>query len=540
MIADFEIIPGKEFLNRFLDKRDMFLLSPAMVEKLRGSNDPCGKYGYGRWLYVTAPENKENLCIVRDCIEFAAESGIPDAVYMLSRLYYYGNYIDKESGIMLLDRKKAGELLAKAKSKGSELAKLQICDDEFFTACRLKKSVAPVMRKIKREVAKPGASLLWKELQGWVYEHMGKNDEAITLYEECVEGGLLHCIPWLACNYYSRGNIAYYESLMEEGIEKEVPSCFTLGIEEESNWEKYDDEARVEIHRQLDINLRRGSELGCVTCTCYLAKYLHKGLMGYERDDIEAMKYARKGIDRGDIECCKIAFDIFWWCSGILPEEMNLTKEEALMMRLRALRYASDAEAWSIMHDYVLDYRKELQKMGYADELNYWKDFCGIPARYFEDEDDDGACEDETAINPMVLVIHPSGLTDFVDTESKELSYTSLMELIDADGCDAVHYSAALDRITKDCGLGKNVAFYVDRNAIAKDLPDNAVATMLYGHGYEIRGAIVVALEDKKYSTRSFNSEEDAEAVFDAINEFTGGLLRREAPDDDGRNDAWA
>ena len=98
--------------------------------------------------------------------------------------------------------------------------------------------------------------------------------------------------------------------------------------------------------------------------------------MGYERDDIEAMKYARKGIDRGDIECCKIAFDIFWWCSGILPEEMNLTKEEALMMRLRALRYAPDAEAWSIMHDYVLDYRKELQKMGYADELNYWKDFA--------------------------------------------------------------------------------------------------------------------------------------------------------------------
>ncbi len=537
MIADFEILPGKEFLNRFLDKRDMFLLSPAMVEKLRCSNDAYGKYGYGRWLYATAPETKDNLCIVRDCVEFAAESGIPDALYLLSRLYYYGNYIDKESGIFLLDRKKAKELLAKAKSKGSELAKLQICDDEFFTTCRLKKSVAPVMRKIKRQIAKPGASLLWKELQGWVYEQMGKNDEAIALYEECVEGGLLHCLTWLACNYYSRGNVAYYESLMEEGIEKEVPYCFTLGIEEESNWEKYDDETRAEIHRLLDINLRRGSELGCVTCTYHLAKYMHKGLMGYERDDIEAMKYARRGMDKGDIECYKIAFDIFWWCSGIFPEEMNLTKEEVLMMRLRALRYASDAEACSIMYDYVLNHRKELQNMGYADELNYWKDFCGIPAKDFEDEDDD---DDDECVNPMVLVIHPSGLTEFVDAESKEVPYTSLIELIDADGCDAVHFSDALEKITKDCGLKKNLAFYTDRNGIAKELPDNAVATMLYGHGYEIRGAIVVALEDKKYNTHSFNTEEDAEAVFDAINEFTGGLLKRETPDDDGRHDAWA
>ena len=50
----------------------------------------------------------------------------------------------------------------------------------------------------------------------------------------------------------------------------------------------------------------------------------------------------------------------------------------------------------------------------------------------------------------------------------------------------------------------------------------------------------MVALEDKKYNTCAFVTEEDIEAVFDAINEYTGGLLKREAPDDDGRHDAWA
>lgn len=31
------------------------------------------------------------------------------------------------------------------------------------------------------------------------------------------------------------------------------------------------------------------------------------------------------------------------------------------------------------------------------------------------------------------------------------------------------------------------------------DLPDNAIGTMLYGTGAEIRGAVIIALEDNKY-----------------------------------------
>ena len=92
--------------------------------------------------------------------------------------------------------------------------------------------------------------------------------------------------------------------------------------------------------------------------------------------------------------------------------------------------------------------------------------------------------------------------------------------------------------ITKKCGLKKNVAMYVDRNAVMNDLDDNAVGTMLYGHGYEVRGTIIIALEDDKHNTSSFETEEDIENVFEAIDDLTG-LLRRET-DDDGRYDPWA
>jgi hypothetical protein len=145
---------------------------------------------------------------------------------------------------------------------------------------------------------------------------------------------------------------------------------------------------------------------------------------------------------------------------------------------------------------------------------------------------------EKTEIVPTVLVIHPSGYTEFEPADVNPMSLSEMGALIDAKGVDAVHFSEPLTKITKACGLKKNVTMYVDKEAVMKDLEDNAVATILYGQGYEIRGAVIIAMEDDKYDTYSFEIEEDIEAVFEAIDEMTG-LLRRET-DDDGRYDPWA
>ena len=81
---------------------------------------------------------------------------------------------------------------------------------------------------------------------------------------------------------------------------------------------------------------------------------------------------------------------------------------------------------------------------------------------------------------------------------------------------------------------------YVDRRGMAKDLDDNTVATMLYGNACEIRGAVVIAMEDNKYDVHSFDTEEDIENVFEEIYNFTGGLVRRDLGQEDGRYDPWA
>ncbi|MBR2163073.1 MAG: hypothetical protein IJ954_04260, partial [Bacteroidales bacterium] len=61
MKPDFSITHDQEFLNHFLDYRDIFKLSPDMVIKLRDSKDPYGIYGYGQWLYNVRPDGDESV-----------------------------------------------------------------------------------------------------------------------------------------------------------------------------------------------------------------------------------------------------------------------------------------------------------------------------------------------------------------------------------------------------------------------------------------------------------------------------------------------
>ena len=120
-----------------------------------------------------------------------------------------------------------------------------------------------------------------------------------------------------------------------------------------------------------------------------------------------------------------------------------------------------------------------------------------------------------------------SGVASVVEADVFCMSYREMSQLIDAEGLDAVHFSEPLNRITKACKFKDyQLAMYTDREGYAKDLPDNAVGTILYGRGYEIRGAVIIALEDNKYDTHSFHFKEDLESVLSEISIITGNLLR--------------
>ena len=150
------------------------------------------------------------------------------------------------------------------------------------------------------------------------------------------------------------------------------------------------------------------------------------------------------------------------------------------------------------------------------------------------------AKKQKTDIEPMVIVIWPTGHLDIEKADVfKMRSYREMGQaLIGADGLDAVHNSPLLQAVAEKAELEQPLVMYVDRDAQAKDLPDNAIGTLLYGHG-EVRGPIIICLQDKRHDCRSFTKLEDIVDTYTQIDIHCGGLLIVK-DEDDGRWDAFA
>ena len=532
MKHNFEITHDKEFLYRFMDKREVLQLSPEMVERLHSSNDPYGLYGYGQWLYAKH-KDKASLLLAYRCFSIAAENGVADAYHMLSRMCRKGHIVSEESDLFKLDNELGDYFAKKAKAAGSQLAKLEINIDEYFRGTAKDKKKA--IKDAKEECGKESASILWTEQLGWFYDAEKRNDEAIACYEKCIEEGLYYPIYDLAKIYYDRGNIAYHDSLMEEGIEKGVPKCLLYGYENLEVWDELSESQRDEIHKQMDVNLRHGVELGCSECAYLLSYCLSEGVLGFEQDLPSAVRYAREGIELGSHICCEMLLLIMENedAATLLPADMLMTDDEKKMIKLFSLRYGNND-----VIDEVVACTNDYQRMGYGDEIEkVWMPIWARHSCWGEDDDEEEKAvnhvkpvetKQPTTITPRVIVLKPSGMVSFVEADVYSMSYREMAEIIDAEGLDAVHHSAPLEGIKNSCGLKKQLAMYVDRNGFAKGLADNAAGTMLYGNGYEIRGSAIIVMEDHRYDTHSFDTLEDIEAVYNEINEFTGGLLRRE------------
>lgn len=561
-LPDFEITQDAAFLSHFYDARDVRRLSEKMVERLRLSEDPYGRYGYGQWLYNNR-DDIESRKSAAACFKFAANNGIADATQMLSKMYAQGNFYDENKGLWMMEPMVAHVLNAGAASEGSELARLSRNFDRFYGTRLHPAKRDEAIAEAEQEVKRPEASILWREQLGWFYEEEERFDEAAECYGECIEKGLMYPLYDLAFMAYNQGNVDRAQQILYAGIRYNVPSCMVLGIEEEGNWEELSSSRRREIHRTLNRNLERGIAGGNGFCAYVLSLYTFLGSMGFKVDPERSMRAALKGVQLGNKDCYALLFKnaLNDYQENRLPEELRMSEEEVILTALRGLRRGDDE-----LLDYVITCRKELEEMGYGKEIKEiwypkWESAHQeddeaeeeiveeIDEKEINEESDEEEIKklfpeeespEKTEIIPTVLIIRPSGFTDFVEVNINPLLLRELGELIEADGVDTIHYSAPLERITQACKLkGQKVTMYVDRNGIAKDLEDNPVATLLYGRGYEIRGSAIIALEDSKYDTYSFETEEDIENVYEAINELSGGLLRRDNGERDSKYDAW-
>ena len=98
-------------------------------------------------------------------------------------------------------------------------------------------------------------------------------------------------------------------------------------------------------------------------------------------------------------------------------------------------------------------------------------------------------------ILPTVLVIHPSGYTEFLDADMSSMTSSEIESLIYGEDLAVAHSSEHLERITNECSLEKNLVMYFVKKAATEDIEDNYVGSLLYDGDAEVRGPIIIALE---------------------------------------------
>ena len=146
-----------------------------------------------------------------------------------------------------------------------------------------------------------------------------------------------------------------------------------------------------------------------------------------------------------------------------------------------------------------------------------------------EEEDpgeDTGTEDDSEKIIPAFILANFYGVASLIQKEDNFME--ELPKEINADRLEVVRYTPALNELSKQLGLrGKHLVFLMDRDIWQKTSGDNMTGTILYGRsGYEIMGDIIFALEDDKYEICGFETLDDVNAAFNAINNRAGGLLR--------------
>lgn len=502
-----ENIESEKLLNYLIDFRAVRKMSASAASVLKESNDPYERYAYGVWLWANRKDS-EALKSAFEIFTESADLGIADALQMISRMYFLGEVYNEQTGKFELNHTLSKELDKQSIEKGSLLARLRHNKNMFYGSSGIEADRAAAIAEAELEAAHYDGSIYWTEHLGWFFELEGETEKAIKAYEKCIINGYYAPIFDLALIYLEKGDEEYYESLMKVGMQLGVPDCCILGFEKEGDWESLDEDDKLATYHKLKENLPKGVSQGSGYCAYFLTDAFLNGKFGFGIDLIEGKIYADIALTNGFNDAASLVIK----AAETLNDPEFISDEELLKLRMEALRYGVEEQL-----DYIIRNKETFVAMGYGDDIEtVW-----LPMWKRKHP------ETKEQISPSVIIIRPSGVASIIEADIFSMSYREMGQLIDAEGVEAIHFSEPLNRITKVCKLnGYHIAMYIDRNGYAKNLADNTIGTLLYGTGTEIRGDVIILLEDNRYDTYSFNFKEDIETVLSEISNISGGLLR--------------
>jgi len=536
MTVPLQITHDRQFLRRFTTRDRVRYLTEddvALLRKACEAGDPYAQYGYGRWLYYLNPF--DDAMRRTEELYLTCQSLIPDAMAAYGQMIRFGETVITFPNTMDIDE--SNRHIELAARRGSELGALLLARHRIFGHHREAEPQVVAEEIEKRLAEERDPDPQWYIVLGYAYQELERTDEAISYYEKAIDMGSADDCILLAGIYSQRGNHALCEEIMEEGCRKGLISCLAYQADmSEETFQALSEEEQQQLHQDLDERLHRGIRMGDGCCAYWLWRTIYYGGLGYEEDEEKSYPYLLEGIRLSDTDCITNMANLAK--NHLLPADLQPSPTETCELWLRAARLSlNDEDAlyglkYSNDPEFLLRHKEELER--------YWrplweKHFPTPPPS----DNVRPAKQPKTPIDPMVIVIWPSGHLDVEKADVYKMrSYREMGQaLIGADGLDGVHYSPLLQAVAKAAELEQDLVMYVDRDAQMKDLADNAIGSLLYGHG-EVRGPIIVCLQDKRHDCHSFTTLEDLVGTYNQIDQHCGGLLIVK-DEDDGRWDPY-
>lgn len=524
MTETFEISHDREFLKHFLTRWRTLSLSQEMVEKLRdkSKDDPYAAYGYGRWLAMVNPDGK-HIKKAEVLLTWSGTTGnVPDAKAALAEMCYDGRIEDDKAM-----PEAHAFLMQGAYKAGSELAQYLTLRNTIYGEYGYPKNPDMVADILRKHLEKnPGSDPIYYDLLGQAIEDSDP-EAAEKAYRTCVERGEAEAYYSLALLYKNRGDEAQTQETVEEGVRHGAVNCrrFKANMDQE-DFENLSAGQQAALHEDiaegLDYAIARHDRYAC-----YRKGVLqYYGWLGFSKDTVAALRTLERGCEMGHCES--------YWCKAAiqhderdnLPAELRLSAEDLAKTCLQAVRLG-DREMFTL-EQVARAYVTGLLSRHDEEIEELWLE------KYLEESvrEEDDASKDSTG----VVSVYPQGFFYGMDTEARELDLDMLAANFDARGFDVVHFSPLLTRITKALSLDKescHVAMLVDKDGLAKDLPDNMPATIVYGRGYEIRGTVIFVLEDdNSYKLLPMLGLQRVYMFLQMLSAATGGLVRQASPEE--------
>ena len=358
------ITHDEQFLRRFRLKERIMQLTEGDVSLLReaaAAGNVFAQYGLGRWLYYMQPA--DNSMREAEELFIASKNYVSESLTAYALMWRYGE--TKEN---VMDIEKSNKLLEKALYLGSERAAQQMARLRIFGLfCEAEPEA--VAKEIEKKLSQDKkCDPYWHTLLAYAYEALDRKEEATEQYDIAIYEGDLENYSDLAAIYQGRGNMALYDSLMEEGISRGSASCciHRADMMNEDFLELPADEQQ-QLHERLSAQLEKGLSMGNGFCAYYLWVNYYCGSLGFEEDEVRAAEYLKRGARLGEVNCIKrialLHTDDEW------PEAMSRT--ECYELWLRAARYLPDDEEALYRLKHCND---EVFLLRHKDELElYWK-----------------------------------------------------------------------------------------------------------------------------------------------------------------------